>query len=157
MVIYDLECDAGHQFEGWFKNADELQQQHAQGLLSCPFCESTQVRKKLTASKVAAKSNSSHTPSPGNQIQEVAAGTQQSPEQYAQVQKMLHQLYNYVDTNFEDVGNRFAEEAISIHRGEKDAANIRGTASQEEVRKMAEEGVQPIPLPARPIDKEKLN
>lgn len=153
MIIYDLICDAGHGFEGWFKNAEDLTQQRSQGLLSCPFCDSLQVEKKLTAAKVTRKSNSAG----GDSTREVAVGNQQSPQQFAEVQKMLHKMHNYIDSNFEDVGNQFSQEAISIQRGDREAANIRGTANKDQLREMADEGVQVLPIPPRPINKNKLN
>ena len=36
MIIYDLQCEALHRFEGWFKNPDDYEQQLASGLLACP-------------------------------------------------------------------------------------------------------------------------
>lgn len=166
MVIYDLVCQSGHEFEGWFRNADELVSQQEKKILTCPFCNTGSVTKKMTASKVGKKSNSSQA------LQSVAtnvggadnmtsqshgAVTTESQEQYSMLQTMLARVHNYVDKNFEDVGNRFAQEALSIHKGEKDATNIRGTASQSELKELEKEGVTALPLPAKPIDKKDLN
>ncbi|MEM7360747.1 MAG: DUF1178 family protein [Pseudomonadota bacterium] len=155
MIIYDLICDANHEFEGWFKDADDMSSQQAGGLLTCPLCDSANVSKKLTAPKLNKKSNS--LPASSSATQEVAIAGGQSPEKFAQLQEMLGKVHDYIEQNFTDVGNRFAEEAISIHRGEKDAANIRGTASQEQLEEMAEEGVAAVPLPPKPIDRKKIN
>ena len=57
MVIYDLCCEFEHEFEGWFKNNDEFIEQQRSGLLTCPYCDSGVVHKKLSAPKVARKSN----------------------------------------------------------------------------------------------------
>jgi len=155
MVIYDLQCDKQHEFEGWFKNSDDLNRQQATGLLTCPVCESPNVRKKVTASKVGRKSNSLATAQP----QQVATGSSQGGDTptYEQLQKMLGKVHNYIDNNFTDVGNKFADEALKIHRGEKEVENIRGTASKSQLKELAEEGVSALPLPPKPIDKEKLN
>ena len=157
MIIYDLVCDFNHSFEGWFKNTDDMQTQQADGLLTCPVCDSDQVSKKLTAPNVGKKSNSPPAVSSGHTKQEVAIGSGQSPEKFEKLQKMLSQVHSYIEQNFQDVGNRFSEEAISIHRGEKDASNICGTASPEQIKEMAEEGVEAIPLPPKPIDRKKIN
>ncbi len=156
MVIYDLECENRHQFEGWFKNADELLEQQRLGILSCPICNSLNVAKKLTAAKVARKSNSS---SIATSSQAVASGSDNGPgaPSYQELQKLLSQVHKHVDQNFTDVGNRFADEALKIHRGEKDAENIRGVASKAEIKVLAEEGVAALPLPPKPVDKDKLN
>lgn len=162
MVIYDLVCEFGHEFEGWFKNSDELSSQQANGLLTCPYCDSDKVTKKLTAPKVAKKSNATGAqeivPSFQQQAaQNVAVESGASPEAYNKLQKMLGEVHKFIDTNFEDVGNRFAEQALSIHRGETEASNIRGTANQEELADLAKEGVTALPIPPKPIDKKKLN
>ncbi|NND83413.1 MAG: DUF1178 family protein [Gammaproteobacteria bacterium] len=164
MIIYDLICDSSHEFEGWFKDADDMARQQAQGLLACPYCESLKVSKKLTASKVTRKSNSvgenqqaarGSAPQIGGGQEVLMAGG--SVAHYKKVQQMLRKVHDYIDANYENVGNRFAEEAIGIHRGERDPGNIRGIASAEQLEEMAQEGVDAVPLPPRPIDEDKLN
>lgn len=153
MVIYDLICSENHEFEGWFKSAEDFKEQQGNGLLECPYCGCLEVNKKLAAPKVGKKSNA--TSSAASQAMTVGAGT--SPEKFAELQAMLGKVHDFVEQNFEDVGDQFAEEAISIHRGESDKENIRGTATAEQVKELADEGVATLPLPPKPIDKEKLN
>jgi len=167
MVIYDLVCEFDHSFEGWFKDSDELASQQTSGLLSCPFCNSANIVKKLTAPKVGRKSNSlSTTQNQQTSVahQELVVGDQPNSElsneqakKFAHLQSMLGKVHDYIDANFQDVGNRFAEEAISIHRGDKEPANIKGVASPEQIEEMADEGVQAVALPPKPIDNKKLN
>jgi len=153
MVIYDLICDLEHEFEGWFKNSDDLGSQQASGLLTCPFCASAKVSKKLAAPKVTRKSNALAT----KPKQSVAVSDGGSSEAYRQLQTMLGEVDRFIESNFEDVGNRFADEAMSMHRGEKEANNIRGIASQEQLKELAKEGITALPLPPKPVDKKKLN
>ncbi len=167
MIIYDLQCVNQHVFEGWFKNADDLEAQRASGMLTCPVCDSAEVHKKVTAARVGRKSNSdtgSNSKASSDAYSqaggELATGDKQGDlkaPSYEQLQKMLGEVHKYVDTNFTDVGNKFAKEALKIHHGEKDAANIRGTVSKSELKELAEEGVTALPLPPRPVDKDKLN
>lgn len=180
MVIYDLVCASGHSFEGWFRNADDLVSQQEKKLLTCPFCGTESITKKLTAAKVTRKSNSSQEPQQGLQqglqqeLQSVATNVgvdtnssavsddfvnsdNMSKESYAELQKMLNKVHDFVDQNFVDVGNSFAEEALSIHKGEKEAVNIRGTASKSELKELADEGVNTLGLPAKPVAKKDLN
>ena len=162
MVIYDLICDSQHEFEGWFKNAGELTSQRDNGLLTCPLCESSDITKKLTAPKLTRKSNAgaNNAAQLASRNQEVAiggVGDGQSTQKFQQLQKMLGEVHNYIEKNFEDVGNRFADEAISIHQGDKEASNIRGTATAKQIKEMAEQGVDAIPLPPKPIDRKKIN
>ena len=158
MVIYDLICDENHAFEGWFKNAEDFATQQENGMLCCPFCESTLVTKKITAPNVSRKSDVNRAE---RSKRELAVGggaaVGGSAKAYKELQTMLGQVHDFIDDNFVDVGNRFAEEALDIHQGNSDEKNIRGTASAEEIKQLKEEGVTALPIPPKPIDKKKLN
>jgi hypothetical protein len=52
-----------------------------------------------------------------------------------------------VDKHFEDVGAKFAQEALKINQGEAEKRNIRGTATTEEEVILKEEGVQFFKVP----------
>lgn len=148
MVIYDLCCENQHQFEGWFKDSEDMQQQVDKGILKCPVCGSDNVTKLPTAAKLGKTKRQ----------QDVAVmNDQQGLEQYQQAQKMLGKLHDYLDSNYVDVGNKFADEAIKMHNGEKEERNIRGTASGEQVSELNEAGVVTLPIPPKPVDKQKLN
>jgi hypothetical protein len=157
MVIYDLICDSRHEFEGWFNNADDLISQQQRAILRCPICDSLEVSKKVAAPKLARKSNSTRIGHPQQQAQPVTNLNAGSVEAYSKLQSMLTKVHQFIDSNFEDVGNKFADEALSMHRGEKELNNIRGTASADQLKDLAEEGVAALPLPTKPVDKKKLN
>jgi hypothetical protein len=158
MVIYDLICDSLHEFEGWFNSSDDLASQQEKAILRCPVCDSLAVTKKVTASKLARKSNSTRISQPQKPHAEAVTNLNAgSVDAYSQLQSMLSKVHDFIDSNFEDVGNKFADEALSMHRGEKELNNIRGTASADELKDLAEEGVTALPLPAKPVDKKKLN
>ncbi len=36
MIHYDLQCDADHRFDGWFKDSGSFDRQAAHGMLECP-------------------------------------------------------------------------------------------------------------------------
>jgi hypothetical protein len=164
MVIFDLICDSKHEFEGWFKNSQELAEQQQSGLLTCPICDSGRVNKKVSAPKVGKKSTatvlSKHCDGESrNEVNSVSVGGSSAPQtaEFGHLRDMLKKVHDYVEENFEDVGNRFAEEAISMHKGEKEGANIRGTASNSQLQELSEEGITAVPLPDKPIDKGDLN
>ena len=166
MVIYDLSCDLGHSFEGWFKNNEDMQVQKEQGLLTCPYCDSSNVTKQVTAAKVARKTNTkagaandsepSVVTADGAVSNKSVAVGDSSAQQFSELQKMLGKVHEHIDANFQNVGNRFAEEAISMHRGEKEKENIKGTVNREQLDELKKEGVEALPLPPKPIDKKKL-
>ncbi len=149
MVIYDLDCHAGHQFEGWFGKPEDYSEQAENGLLSCPVCGSTDVKRLPTASHVSTR------PSTGRHEHRVR-DKQPSARQLATA-SALENIHKYVDEHFEDVGADFPEEARKIHYGETEAHNIQGTATLEEAQDLLEEGVEALPLPPRLTDKNKLN
>ena len=63
--------------------------------------------------------------------------------------KMLHQ---YIDKNFEDVGDKFAEVALKIHYGDEEKRNIKGTSTPQEEESLKEEGVKFIKVPLPKMD-----
>ncbi|MEO0003115.1 MAG: hypothetical protein RLZZ22_807, partial [Pseudomonadota bacterium] len=52
MKVLDLQCAAGHGFEGWFGSEDDYAAQQARGLLSCPSCGSAEVRRLPSAPRL---------------------------------------------------------------------------------------------------------
>ena len=59
MIVFNLNCsDCASSFEGWFENTKDFKKQIKKGLVSCPSCNSTQIKKGLMAPNVAKKSNS---------------------------------------------------------------------------------------------------
>ena len=158
MIIFDLSCLSEHRFEGWFQDKDDMQAQLAQGLLRCPVCESEDIRKVPTMAKFNKRSNRESSSTETAVTAAPAPGTTSSQAMaYAASQEFARKLHDYVDTNFTDVGTRFAEEARKIHAGERGEIGIRGIASSEQVKELNEEGIATLPLPAKPVDKNRLN
>lgn len=126
MIIYDLQCTVGHTFEGWFKSKDEFDREKDAGRLSCPVCGGGEVR--LIPS-------GGHTPG------------KEKPPQARNGPVFVKTLTKFVEENFKDVGDRFADEATKMHYGEIDHRNIRGTMTGEEEKTLREEGVQYLKIP----------
>jgi hypothetical protein len=137
VIIYDLKCCDGHKFEGWFKDRGAFEEQKAQKIIACPVCGNTEA--VLIPSSVAVR---------GRDSRSAAATTQngQSPL------KALREFQEYIDKNFDNVGDKFAEVAIRIHHGEEDRRNIRGTTTGSEEESLREEGVQFIKIPLPKFD-----
>jgi hypothetical protein len=128
MIVFDLQCrDSGDVFEAWFRSGADYDEQSGLGLVQCPVCRSTRIAKAPMAPRVPAKGD-------GSPI-----------AQLAQLQAALLK-------DSEWVGDRFAEEARSIHLGESEARPVHGNATAEEARSLADEGVPvaPLPLPIVP-------
>jgi len=137
VIIYDLKCEKGHAFEGWFKDRQAWILQNSQKLVSCPVCSSAKV--EIVPSSIAIMGRNSRITG-NNQEKEV------SPVQALQV------LRQYIDKNFEDVGNKFAEVALKMHCGDEEKRNIKGTTTPQEENNLKEEGVQFIKIPLLKMD-----
>jgi len=140
MIVFDMQCSNGHVFEGWFDSAESFEAQNSKGLVSCPYCEDTEVKKVL--SPVAVKKMSS-----GGKIAP-------APIDY---QKLAKEVIEYIYNNSDDVGAGFAAEALKMHYGVIEKKNIRGTATPEEEKCLDEEGIDFVKLPLPKIDNDKKN
>jgi hypothetical protein len=143
MIRYALICDTGHEFESWFPTSASFEDQAKRGFVSCPSCNSSKVERAIMAPNVA-RTDRGGTPrtqpiEPQAQAADAApTGAAQPPtqapvalmgEKEIAFRQMLAALHQHVADNAENVGERFADEALKIHHGESDsrACRARGT------------------------------
>lgn len=153
MIVFDLACkDAGHVFEIWFGSSSDYEDQKARGLVSCPYCGSTEVDKAVMAPNVAAKGNSRSEPAAALASLVPAAANVPTPAQFKEMVTKLAEVQAKMLETSDYVGTNFAEEARSMHLGEQESRPIHGQTSAEEARALIEEGVPvaPLLLPVRP-------
>jgi hypothetical protein len=131
MILFNLTCSQGHEFEGWFRDGATYDSQAASGDLSCPVCSDKAVRKAVMAPSVVT-----------NRAPAVRAA--------AELREMLSSLREHVETTAENVGDRFPEEARRIHYGEVAERPIYGDASAEEAEALRDEGVEVVSIPWLP-------
>jgi hypothetical protein len=149
MVIYNLLCKKNHNFEGWFPSFEDFQKQADKKLISCPTCGTTKVEKMPHA--CAAHVKKEQPPALPAKAKKTTPAPAPAPSA-AEFKEMLLRVHHYVKENFEDVGSRFAEEAKQIHKGVAEERPIHGTATLNEVKELAEEGVPCMPLPKPDLD-----
>ena len=118
MIIYDLQCEKHHNFEGWFNDSTAFEKQRKKRLVTCPICGSTNI--SLVPSTVTTISNYDERKMHRKDSKEL------SP---VMALKLFHE---YIEKEFVDVGDRFAEVALSIHRGLEEKRNIRGITTKED-------------------------
>lgn len=140
MISFLLRCERDHDFEAWFRNGGDFDAQKARGLVACPACGSQKVEKALMAPAV----------STGRKREKLALAL--GGEQ-RQMMAQLKAMSEKVRENAEDVGGKFAEEARKIHFGEVEPRGIYGEATPEEARGLVEDGVEFMPLPVFPEDR----
>jgi hypothetical protein len=130
MIAYDVTCANGHTFEGWFADSASFEDQKSGGLIDCPYCGSTRVERIPSTFAI------------GNRQKPQEESADKTPEL-----PLMAQIRRYIEEHFEDVGKKFADEAVKIHYGETEKRNIRGTTTQEEEQRLREEGVAFIKIP----------
>lgn len=140
MIRFSLSCDHEHEFDGWFRNGDDFETQLKRGLVSCPVCHSAKVEKTLMAPAV----------STGRKRETMALAI---GEEQRKALAQLKAVAEKVRENADYVGDKFAEEARKIHFGETDARGIYGEATVEEAKGLIEDGVEFVPLPTFPDDR----
>ena len=47
MIHYDLQCEKGHLFDGWFQSSAAYDKQAGAGLVECTVCGSVEIEKQL--------------------------------------------------------------------------------------------------------------
>jgi hypothetical protein len=139
MIVYDLCCDAGHRFEGWFGSSEDYAGQRARGLVACPQCGSGEVGKAPMAPAVPRKGNQRV------EAKQTVAGGAMPPEAAAALHKLAELQAEALKASTW-VGEAFAEQSRAIHYGEREPEAIHGQASADDARELAEEGIAIAPL-----------
>ena len=127
MIAYDLQCVAGHAFEGWFENAEQFDSQKKKGLVTCPVCGSSEVERVLSTFGIARQRHQN--------------------DEVANHLNPLEIVSRFVEKNFEDVGAEFSKEALKMHYGVADQRNIRGVSTEQEENILRDEGVEFFKVP----------
>ena len=143
MKVFDLACDHGHRFEGWFASAEQYGAQRDARVVRCPLCDSADVHREPSAPRLNFGSDAPATPAGMTEDPGVAGSDGRAA---AIAASLLNDLRRLV-ARTEDVGPRFAEEARRIHYDETPARPIRGTATDRERRDLADEGIETIDIP----------
>ena len=144
MIRYDLICEAGHEFDGWFSDSAAFDEQARQGLVSCIHCGSPNIEKQLMAPGIAVKSNRKSEPAA-----KPVLATTVDPRQQKIVQ-LMRELRKAVEENAEYVGDKFAEEARKIHYEETEKRGIYGETTPQDAEELIDEGIEIHPLPILP-------
>jgi hypothetical protein len=155
IIIYDLECEYSHRFEGWFRSNDDFDDQREQKLLTCPECGTSAIRKVPSKINIGSKTLAA-SPRTDSKPSEPAPATAHKANSVdvATAFVMARQAIQALINHSEDVGERFAEEARKIHYEEAPVRAIRGQASQEEFEELRDEGIEIIALPILPSEEE---
>lgn len=131
MIKYRLNCnDCNMSFDSWFASSKEFERLKKKKLLNCHNCNSSKVEKTIMSPRLIKKSN------------------EKKNLKFKKINKKIMEYQNFIKKNFDYVGNNFAHEARSIHYSEKKKdKGIYGTASNNEIKELKEEGIDAEIMP----------
>jgi hypothetical protein len=144
MILYDLKCAKNHVFEAWFRDSKAFDSQAKSHKIVCPTCGSKRVTKAPMAPRL----------SMGRAAEAPQVPSEPAGRKVAMVDprtKVLQELRQFVESNCDYVGPKFAEEARKIHYGEVEKRGIYGEATPDEAKELADEDIEvrAIPWPER--------
>lgn len=136
MIVFDVRCDQGHGFEGWFADAAAFAKQRDEAMIACPFCGSTSVERALSVPRIA--------------------GTGERPD-IAEVTKKLAALQQSMLKDSTWVGDDFATRARAMADGTEPQQTIHGQATLGTAKELNDEGIKVMPLPFPVVPPESRN
>ena len=151
MIVFDLHCEGGHRFEGWFGSAKDYASQKKRGLLSCPTCGGTAIERSLSAPRL--NMGAQEPKKPKQQAPAQKTPEMEGKDPFAVAQILYSRMLDEILTKSEDVGSKFPDEARKIFYSESPARAIRGQATREEHDALVDEGIPVARFPVPPPDR----
>ena len=135
MIKYKLICkNCRIKFDSWFSSSNDFEKLKTKKLLNCHSCNSKKVEKTLMAPKLISKS--------------INEKDKKRDLKISDMHKKIREYKKFIKKNFEYVGENFAYEARSIHyNNKKKEKGIFGTASNDEIKELREEGIDAEIIP----------
>ena len=131
MIKYKLICkDCDNSFDSWFSSSNEYEKLNKQKFINCNNCNSLNIEKTLMSPSVfTSKKNTEE-------------------KKYKEIKKTISEYQKFIKNNFDYVGENFAYKVRSIHyENRKDQKGIYGSATQEELKELKEEGIEAKMIP----------
>ena len=134
MIKYNLRCHNNHEFESWFSDSHEFDNIKKKNLLECIYCSSKKINKSIMAPMV---SNSKNKDLQFDIIN----------NDFKNKKNKLLQIRKYIEKNFDYVGKDFSKKVREVYYDKKNKKAIYGTATIEEKKELAEEGIDLYSVP----------
>ena len=134
MIKYNLKCHNNHEFESWFSSSSEFEKLDKKKLLECIYCSSNKIKKTIMAPMISVVKSKTDKKNLFNQ-------------KLSSEKNKLIKLREYVENNFEFVGNRFSEKVREVYYDKKSEKKIYGTTTQKEREELADEGIDLLSIP----------
>ena len=134
MIKYNLKCNNDHEFESWFSDSNEFEKLKNKKLLECIYCSSNKIEKSIMSPMISSTKSSEESLKFDNQ-------------RFMDQKKDLLKIRDYVEKNFEFVGEKFSEKVREVYYDKKTKKSIYGTATKEEREELEEEGIDLLSIP----------
>jgi len=134
MIKYNLKCSNGHEFKSWFLDSSEFDKLKKKRLLECIYCSSKRIKKSIMAPMVS-----------GSKLKE--DNSIFSNKKLLSKKNELLQIRNYIEKNFEFVGDKFSQKVREVYYDKNTRKTIYGTATKEEREELSEEGIDLLSIP----------
>ena len=138
MIKYNLTCKCNCTFDSWFASSEEFGRLMKKKLITCIECNSYNVNKSIMAPNVSSS----------KKIDNINYKFQKN------IKKKIIKYQKFIKENCKYVGDNFAQEARSIHYGEKKTKDdekktkgIYGRVTAEEIDELNEEGIETTTIP----------
>tara|TARA_B100001057_G_scaffold501041_1_gene619923 strand:- start:6793 stop:7215 length:423 start_codon:yes stop_codon:yes gene_type:complete len=127
MIKYRLKCKKCQKiFDSWFSTSKEYEKLKKKNFLNCHFCNSKNIAKTLMAPNILSKKKRNENMIKKNNI----------------VKKKILEFQNFIEKNFENVGDDFVYKARSLHyNNKKYEKGIYGNASKKQIEELQDEGI----------------
>tara|TARA_B100000242_G_C42821970_1_gene381986 strand:- start:174 stop:596 length:423 start_codon:yes stop_codon:yes gene_type:complete len=134
MIKYNLKCHNNHEFESWFSDSNEFEKLDKKKLLECIYCSSKKISKSIMAPMVSV-------------VKEKNNNIKNLKRLLSQEKDKLLNLRNYIEKNFEYVGENFSRKVREIYYDKNNNKTIYGTTTKKEREELAEEGIDLLSIP----------
>ena len=130
MIKYKLKCkNCEKSFDSWFSSSKEFEKLRSKKFLSCHFCNSKKIIKTLMAPNIMT----------ANQKLENNLKMKKNDK----IKKKILEFQNFIEKNFENVGDDFAYKARSLHYdNKKNKKGIYGNATKKQIAELHDEGIE---------------
>tara|TARA_A100001037_G_scaffold247125_1_gene228996 strand:+ start:383 stop:805 length:423 start_codon:yes stop_codon:yes gene_type:complete len=134
MIKYNLNCHNNHEFESWFLDSKEFENLKKKKMLECIYCQSKKISKSIMAPMISI-------------IDKKDTKVKNITQTLKNKKDNLLELRNFIEKNFEYVGNNFSKKVREIYYDKKNSKTIYGTTTPKEREELADEGIELLSIP----------
>ena len=98
MIKFLLKCENKHEFESWFSDSKEFEKLKKKNFIECIFCKTVKISKSIMSPNIVGKKTKKN----------IIVNN----KEFFEIKKDLQKIKNFVEKNFEFVGDKFPKEVI---------------------------------------------